>query len=406
MKILLLTDVPPCTQYSGALLTDQLCRYVPSTDIICIVVKNENLTEKTSEDLGIETIYLTKPPENTFRLLNGRVKLFTFYNELINEIFITPKLTKKIIGYGRENKVDRVWCILQGQTIIRLAIDVAEGLNVPLLTQVWDHPDWWIGHNKLDKFSAHRIRQSFNAAIKKSSCCGTASIQMANKYKEKYQIPALPLLACLSENVAHQPREFPSNKDQLVIGFSGQTYADQAIQGLYSVLDKLDWKINGKSVKIRILSYAFSVYGHKKWNIEFLGYREQKESIDLLAGCDLLYLPYITDPSYEEVAQTSFPSKLTAYLATGVPVLFVGTNNSSPARFLLDNNCGYFCTDITEENLTHNIQEIFSNRVRYETISKNSLVTFQKFLTTEKQKDSFIKFLRYGELSYESSTDR
>ena len=399
MKVLLLTDVPPCKEFSGALLTYHLCKTIPPENIVCAAVRNNDLSYvNTSDDLTIETRYFTKPRENTFWFLNGKIWPLTYCFELYNEFFKIPGLAQQIIEFGREKKIDRIWCILQGQTMIRLTNLVSNQLKVPLLTQVWDHPIWWMGNNKIDTFSSKRIISLYKQAISTSACCGAASFAMADQIIEHHHVPSLPLVSCLPITYARNASSFPrENNKTITIGFSGQTYADQAINALYASLEALDWEISGKIAKLRSLGYNFSLGGHRKRNIEYLGYRDQKETIDLLSECDLLFCPYITDPAYTLVAQTSFPAKLTTYLATGVPVLFVGTMDSSPAKFLRENNAGFICSEPNYEKLVEMIQQIFSSRETYELVAKNGLAAFHKYLTNENQAKLFSDFLRHGD---------
>lgn len=398
MKILLLTDVPPCKEFSGALLTYHLCKSLPSSDeIVCVAVRNKDLSYvQTDKDLSIKTLYLSKPKENMINVLRGRIKIFTFLNELLSEYYYVPKLAKEIINFGREQGADRIWCILQGQTIIRLAQLVSKGLRLPLLTQVWDHPLWWMGHNNIDRYSSKKIIKTYNQVLSMSACCGAASFAMAAQVERENKIPSIPFVSSLPKEYACKPVSFPKDKDVLLIGFSGQTYAEQAINTLLSSLDAMDWMINNKKVIIRFLGYHISMGGHHKRNVEYLGYRGQKETIDLLAECDLLFCPYITDPKYALVAQTSFPAKLSTYLATGVPVLFVGTKNSSPAVFLSDNDAGYICVEPTTSELVEELDRIFANEKLYEKSSHNGLLAFEKYLTNENQKDLFAKFLKFA----------
>ncbi len=46
--------------------------------------------------------------------------------------------------FGKDFNADAIWCVVQGQTMIRLANRVKELMNVPLLTEVWDPPTWWL----------------------------------------------------------------------------------------------------------------------------------------------------------------------------------------------------------------------------------------------------------------------
>jgi glycosyltransferase involved in cell wall biosynthesis len=394
-----LTDVPPCKEFSGALLTYHLCKTLHPENIVCVAIRNRDLSYiKTADDLAIYTKYFTKPRENTLWFLNGKIRIFTYFYELYTELFQIPKLARQIIDFGRQQNVDRIWCGLQGQTMIRLAKLVTRGLKVPLLTQVWDHPIWWMGHNQIDAFTSRRVYKQYEDVLSMSDVCGAASFEMARRIMKNNHIVSIPLLSCLPNEWARKPKKFPpQNKKNILIGFCGQTYADNAIDALISSLDLMSWKINQRQIKLRYLGYHISLGGLYKRNVEFLGYRPQQETIDLLSECDLLLCPYITDPQYKMVAQTSFPAKLTTYLASGVPILFVGTPDSSPGLFLAENDAGYLPTDISSEKLIECLQDVFSNRSKYENISKNASIAFQKYLTMEKQAELFADFLHYGD---------
>ena len=399
MKILLLTDVPPCKEFSGALLTYHLCKTIPLENVVCVAVRNKDLSYiNTADDLSIETEYFAKPRENTLWLFNGKIKIFTYFFEQYNEFFQIPKLARQVIDFGRQQNIDRIWCILQGQTMIRLAKLVAHGLKLPLLSQVWDHPIWWMGHNQIDAFTSRRIYKQYEDVLSMSASCGAASFEMARRIMENNHVVSIPLVSSLPSEWAHKPKIFPPhNKKNILIGFCGQTYADYAIDAIMSSLDVIGWKIGNRQVKFRFLGYHMSLGGHRKRIVEFLGYRSQQETIDLLSECDLLLCPYITDPKYKLVAQTSFPAKLTTYLASGVPILFIGTPDSSPGLFLAENNAGYLQTDLNSEKLVECIQGIFSNKKHYESISNNASIAFHKYLTMEKQAELFLDFLHYGD---------
>jgi glycosyltransferase involved in cell wall biosynthesis len=399
MKILLLTDVPPCKQFSGALLTYHLCKTIPPENIVCAAVRNRDLEYiKTDDDLEIITKYFTKPRENTFWFLNGKIRIFTYFCELYNEFFQVPKLARQIIDFGRQQNVNRIWCVLQGQTMIRLAKWVTQGLKLPLLTQVWDHPIWWMGHNQIDAFTSRRIYKQYEDVLSMSDVCGAASFEMARRIVKNNHIASIPLVSCLPKEWACKPKKFsPKNKKNILLGFCGQTYANEAIDTIIGALDSMGWNINERQVKLRYLGYHISLGGLNKRNVEYLGYRSQQETIELLSESDLLLCPYITDSEYKLVAQTSFPAKLTTYLASGVPILFIGTPDSSPGLFLAENDAGYFPLNISSEKLIECLQQIFSNRSKYESISKNAAIAFHKYLTMEKQAELFNDFLRYGD---------
>jgi hypothetical protein len=52
------------------------------------------------------------------------------------------RMVDRICRFAQASDVGAVWCVLQGQTMIRLAVPTARRLRVPLATQVWEPPGW------------------------------------------------------------------------------------------------------------------------------------------------------------------------------------------------------------------------------------------------------------------------
>jgi glycosyltransferase involved in cell wall biosynthesis len=68
-------------------------------------------------------------------------------------------------------------------------------------------------------------------------------------------------------------------------------------------------------------------------HIEYFGFRELPEAINLLSECDMTYLPYWLDPKYQDSVLGCFPDKLSTYVAAGKPILYHGPYESSPRKF-------------------------------------------------------------------------
>ena len=392
MKILLLTDVPPCTEFSGSLLTRQLCQFLPSGSLVCYCPVNRCFSDvNPAPELDLEFLRDTKPREIVF---GGKFKALTFLNELLSRLIHIPRLVSRIARFGREHEVDRVWCILQGQTMIRLATQVSERLGVPLYTQLWDHPLWWLKENKIDAVNRKQILREFENALRTSAGCGAASEVMAAEFQHDYGVRATPLLASL--DASHLDLPAPPARGQtepLVIGMAGQLYAWAEWSVLIEALSAADWRIGGRDVRIWYLGRDLRAAAEYPEFIEHLGYRDQAETITLLSKCDVLYCPYFFDPAYEIIARTSFPSKLTSYLAAGKPVLFHGPRDSSPAAFLTKYDAGCNCSSLDPSELMMSLEEILFDEARTAALTANGKRAFRENLSTEHLKKQFCEFL-------------
>lgn len=402
MNILLITDVPPCKEFSGSLLTDQLCRFLPEGSVSCFVVSHSSLNNiKASPDLTFNDIeYTLKLRETVPGQIPCKFKpLFSCGLELYNSNYAINNIIDRAVRFGERVKPDLVWCILQGQTMIRLALPIALALGVPLNTQIWDTPEWWLSANQVDKYSSKIILSCYDKTISASDCCGTASFAMSDTYKLKYGVNTVPLIASLDQKFAEEPAISLNASDQIVIGMAGQIYSLQEWNLFLDALDSVDWTIAGRKVILRFFGYQFSISGHKKVNIQYYGYMPQHELIPLLSKCDILYCPYMFSSEHEITARTSFPSKLTSYLAAGRPVLFHGPEYSSPAIFLNKYNAGHLCTSLDKNMIINSVIKLIEDEEYYAKLAQYGHRVFLEHLTIEALKINFLHFIKTNNIA-------
>lgn len=405
MKILLLTDVPPCKNYPGSLVSDQLCRFLPENSVVCFAVVNPAIPDaKLSADLAwIPIKYAKKPREASLAqmfpvfLRKGitglAIKFLAYGFELWNDYKTRTHLVAEAIKFGQQHHVDRIWAILQGQTIIRMALPLAKKLNVPLYTQVWDPFGWWLRANEIDNFSKKKLLKIFDETLSKSKSCGVASFNMSVEYQNKYAIPTVPIISSLSEQIIVPPAQRMNDSKDFVIGMAGQFYALSEWQTLLTMLDQCDWRINNKNVRIKVLGRSFNMFASRQTNIEYLGWRSQEEAIRCLADADLLYLPYWFSEDFKEEARLSFPSKLVTYFAAGRPIIFHGPDYASPSIYLTVNKAGFICNSTDPEQLKKTLEEIIANNDQYQEVILNSRAALHRDFTLEKLQENFYQFI-------------
>ena len=392
MKILLLTDIPPCKDYTAGIVLDQLCRFVPDDALVCSCVHDPAITVQLSEDLNFPVEYHLKPREN-WDFFGPVGTLSSLIMEEYNERIGLKDLSGKIIHFGRTHGVDRVWCVLQGQTMIRLATAVADGLQVPLLTQVWDPPYWWLRDNRVDPITSSRVIRTFTEAVQRSRICATASLPMAEEYHNNYGTPTIAFLPSLGREEALSPSDTPHSESELIIGIAGQIYAQEEWKALLHALDEHAWKIGGRQVRIRHVGKPIAVEEGMSDRIELCGWNTQQETIRLLSETDITYCPYWFDPRYENEARLSFPSKLTTYYASGRPVLFHGPPYAAPAQFIEKTHSGICCYSLEPEAIIKSLVDICDNPENYRGLTHNSRDAFVENLTLDILKQNFMEFV-------------
>ena len=394
-KVLLLTDIPPCRDLTAGIVLHQLCSFLPRESLTCFSVINPAVgAQLDSEFAGIPYETVTKPAERNRANGSGPLaEAESFIRETYNSIVTVKTIASQAAEFGRKNQVDKVWCVLQGQTMIRLGILVAEQLNKPLLTQVWDPPEWWLRANSVDQRSTGSILRLFENTLRRSQACAAASWAMAEEYQSQYGCNAIPVVPGLDESQALAPATRLHERDTLTIGFAGQLYATDEWYQLMNALHSVNWNIGGKQVVVRVLGRGLAAYANTAQRIEFWGWHDQKDTIKVLADTDILYCPYWFDPKYEKETRQSFPSKLTTYLAAGRPVLCHAPEYASPLRFLARYEAGVLCKTGAADELLSGLRRLVETPEYYATIARNGRLAFDEHLTHRSMRGQFYRFL-------------
>jgi glycosyltransferase involved in cell wall biosynthesis len=391
MKILLLTDIPPCKNFTAGLVLDQLCRFLPRGSLACFAMVNPHIDAKLSPDLDwIPIAYGTKRSEVAFRPLPNKFSFpIAWITEKLRRRFVVPRLAEQVIDFGRAQNVDVVWAVLQGQTVTQIAPYVADKLNARLITQVWDPLIWWLLANNIDRFNRHAALADFDEAVRRSRTCITASWAMAKNYETRYGTRSIPVIASHPADWARAPdlSQFP--RDEIKIGMAGQFYAGAEWMQLLRALNHSGWQVRGRPVSVTVLGGGLPPGEVPADRVHFLGWRSQHEAAEILSEMDLLYCPYPFDQHMDEVARLSFPSKVVLYLVAGRPILFHGPSFASPAEYLRDREAGLIVPDVHAAAIYNALCRIVDDPTLYATLGRNAQRAFRRDFTLESMRENW-----------------
>ncbi len=392
MTILLLTDIPPCMNYTAGIFLNHLVNMIPENNIVCFTVLNPELKPEIPPRIEFPIKTVDKPREN-WGYISKIGPLVSFVMETLIETFSIPKISHEVAAFARAHNVDAIWCTLEGQSMIRLACQVARETNLPLYTQVWDTPGWWMRAWKVNPTSARRVIKDYEKVIQASACCGAASWAMAEEYQASFGIKCVPLVSCLEKGMALEPAREPKLTDGVLrIGLAGQIYARDTWDAFIAALDSVNWKICEYPVQIKVLGQWLDPALNRP-EIEFLGWHSQQETIEILSQLDVLYCPYWFDKAFEQEARFSFPSKVTTYLAAGRPVFFHGPEYSSPGRFLKDGNAGVCCHSAAPSEIIQQLNDLIRDEKFYGAMAQNGHQLFLEKLSFEALRENLYRFL-------------
>ncbi len=399
-KVLLLTDVPPCAEYTAGIALNNLAQLLPSDGLACYAVRTfvedvdlppqlAHIPYETKQVAPPNRRWLSHPNWLLRKPGHMAVSIAANYGRRFPN---TRRLMAEIASFARASHVDRIWCLLESDPVIRLAAPLARLLGVPLYAQVFDPIDWWLRQFRFDPISRRGILRQFGDAIRMSQRCAAISDNMANDYRRDYGVETLSIMPTASAKIAQPPAVGLRNRGEISIAVAGQLYASQEWDALLAALDSVQWQVAGRRVKIRHFGKAAipEVPGR---HVEFAGWHSQENANVLLAESDLTYCPYWFDSAFKMESRQCFPSKLVCYLAAGRPVLVHAPEYASPAQFVSAVDAGACCHSLNAADIIVAIEGLVANEAQYIQRSRNARAAFEKHLSIERQRDRFLQFL-------------
>jgi glycosyltransferase involved in cell wall biosynthesis len=365
-------------------------------------VLNRGADPRVPEDLSHIPLRYAKrpieslPPPRWIRPVDGLLEISSrFAHGLLYALNVATlkHIENQVVKYGREMGADTLWCMLQGQSTIRLGRAVAKRLKVPLYVQVFDPPTWELRFSHASRISSALLLREFGKAVGGSRGCATISLSMAEQYARDYGARTVALFPSVDGRAAVAPSDGVNRDGELVVALAGQVYAAKEWEALLSALDSVDWRIAGRDVRIRLLGRWSPPFGvNKPMRIEYLGWQTQENTVRILSSSDVLYCPYPFDHDLEDVARLSFPSKLTTYLQTGRAVLFHGPAYAGPAAFLERNKAGLICDSLDEIKIIQALTTLATDRSLYAEMTRNGRAAFERFLTLDRLRAGLAEF--------------
>ena len=397
-KTLLVTDIPPCKQFSGSLLTWHLTKTIPADQLVAIFLMNPDL-------LWVKPEFPHENAPNFLKMANRYERAyhpnwapmalrpaFGFINELYRRWVHVPKLGRLVHSYAKENTVDRVWIILQGQTMNWLAEWLIRKSKLSVHVQIWDTPKWWAKAFKMDRLSRQALLKSYEFNLKNADEVGSASFNMSKILKNEMGRDSTPLLSITPAARPPVPNSSLQSEKKYIIGIAGQLYATDTIMAFIESLDEINWNLDGRTIELHY--WGQTVLPVERVNIHKRDYVPQDVLLDQMAVCHALYCPYWFDPEFREEARTSFPQKLVSYIASGRPILFHGPKDSSPGTFVVEFNLAIGCFSKDHADIQKQLRQVLTG-ANLLSLQENGYKVIQSELSEQSAHRHFRKFMKF-----------
>lgn len=369
MKILLISDLPPCSNHTAGLLIDSLCNYIldQGYELSAFIVKADTARVEIPQDkLERITFDITRKPKEDFGRTSFKA-LGSLAGDFRANIKYIPRIKRKITAFAKERKIDAIWGVVQGQTMTKIIRPIAKKCGVPYIVQVFDPIIWWFQSHRVDSFTRSYVMREYKRMLSQATCFIGASPYMAEDYSKEFGCKdAVPIMMPFdySGEMFHAERvanPVLKKRDTFTIVLSGQLYARSTIAVLLRALDEMNWECEGKRIIFRI--YGADIFFDQSGPVymEYRGWIPQKQLLEELEEVDLLYCPYRFDDKFEMTARYSFPGKLSTYMNTSTPLLIHSPAYSSISRFIKKYKSGYVLESVEKDDMIEMLKKIIKD---------------------------------------------
>jgi glycosyltransferase involved in cell wall biosynthesis len=290
------------------------------------------------------------------RLL-GRDRYRSFA-DLWSVLFDGPDFARQLKTLCVAHQIEVIWFILESHEFTGLFAlrDLLEGEGPRVILNLHDPPLRLLERGcELASWLRPIFRRRLRQALQRCAAVAVASPEMARHYGcsgAEVLIHGHPL------DQIRPPARRPKDPNRLCIGFVGTLYARQSWQRLLAALDEVDWKLPGRRVEIVFIGDDSKLPKQELVGrpIRLTGWLSTRECLEQLEHCDVGYLPYWFDQA--EWVEVCFPSKVTSYLAAGIPVLYHGPRHSTPDQFLSQYPAGLCCPSLDAAEIRAALEQL------------------------------------------------
>jgi hypothetical protein len=223
---------------------------------------------------------------------------------------------------------------------------------------------------QLDRLTVKRTMRRFDELLIHAKKLGVICEQMAEEYAKRSSAPAIVIRHGLQDSVT--PRSEPTSTDEFRIGLSGSMYCYSAWKAFQQALDRLNWQIGSKRIVLIVAGSEIQFRAFRPAECRFYGWRSLEEVNRLLSDCDLLYVPHPFESYQEPLARFSFPTKLSAYVATGRPILMHAPEYSALTTFCQKHQFGILTHELRVDRLSELLKAMLTNQQELNHLSQQT----------------------------------
>lgn len=362
-RLLVVSGFQPGDQHVGSVLLQQILGLLPTSSFRIVVALPRTESVRRSGD---DEVILRRRYESSFRPIGGLPGRGTEYlaHRVLFERHVAT-LQRSCLGELQAHACEAILVVLDCPTTIALASSLSRCSRLPLLLFVMDSPEHLCRQYGYSGGTTRRLMHHFHHALHKATRIAVAGESMQEAYQTQYGKACTILRQGLPYSVPWNS-QWASTGETLTIGFAGSITAPDAFQSLLRGLRERKWQLAGRSVTLRFVGAQLRLDPDGPMNIQYFGWRSVAETIELMATCDVLYLPQPFSQSLRPCAELSFPNKLCTYLPSRRPILLHTPIHGSLNSFFRKYPCGPICNELKSDQLLNQLEQMVLSQSNYQ----------------------------------------
>lgn len=312
-------------------------------------------------------------------------------NQILNLGPWAAHMGRLAADFGRQHHADVVLTDMAFEAVVAGRV-AAQKLGLPLLTMVQDPPVNRLRTKGYPVWFLWWYERQFAKTMRASRRCAVVSDYMGEAYRQRYGVETATLYLGVDPSSCLEPRPFSPHQPVITIGSVGSILSASNWDLLIQTVRLLN-RAEGKD-RYRILHIGTLPAGIQAApEAEVTGWiSDPAEMQRHLARLHLGFLNYPFDPEFAETGRTSFPTKIHSYIQAQVPMIALGTADSTVIRFVQDYHCGAVCASPDAEKMAECIREFSLSQPRWEDALVN-LARLKQVFSRENFYEAFQNFV-------------
>lgn len=292
------------------------------------------------------------------------------------------RLTEKFCNWLKEFDPDIIYVQPFSRDCVLFCIELHKFLNKPMVFhQMDDWPSSVTRTGILKKYWNKKINNELKSLLDRTTLCMGISDFMAQEYKIRYKKDFVTFHNPVDIDFweKSQRKDYTLNEPSTIL-YAGRIglSIEKSLQTIAQALQQINQELN---ITMKFLMYTEE---NPPWTksytcVEHRGFVPHDEMPSILAGSDLLILPYDFSDKSIKFIKYSMPTKATEYMISGTPIIVFAPESTAIVQYARKHKCARIVNQNDVNELKNVIKELIQDKQSRTEIARKAIQTAEEF---------------------------